>query len=244
MALLYLCCMSCYKNDIYKTVPLSSKLSIKILKESNQIIVTDTELILSFVICEKNNYYNNYLLFFDKFLKLYSACFIPTSQTVYLENDTFKGELDNELNQRISYYRNNMPIKYHMEFKKTSSLGVGSKCNKVVDKIFIDTLNWSLRLCIRKSLDPYEGMLIITDTGLNINYVNKNNDFNINDTIVISISRLLFSYKRQVIVHQLIDKNDQFYNDYLIIGNTKLYDILYNYMYYAICNKYKVMPIN
>ena len=195
-----------------------------------------------FNISNDGEHYDPHLLFYDSTLKMYAASYFASQKVESIKNNTINGYLNEDRNRRKLSYRNDLPIKYHLNLEQIQEGNSEKKCQKVIEKIAIDSSTLVVRFCMRKSQNPYAGYDIHTDLGVDILDSNFFNEFTVFDTVSYPIIDLCFKYKKGIIFTNRMEYKNHFIMDEMIVVNKKVLDDFYNQLWIIIHKLYHVQP--
>ncbi len=214
------------KKDVYSRLELGIPLTVDILKDSEQIVKNESELIIVYNISDQWDYYAPHLLFFNDSLKLYAACYFPSERIESLNNNIITGYLNTMRNQRISEYRNDLPEKYRLSLiKKRNSHG--RKSDKLIEKIKIDSTGTSGILHVLQSKIAYVGLRgkkLFENSNFLENYTST-------DILRIPISKLSFRYEENTVSINEITSNDRLIWDYMLVPEMMIIDDFYKELF-------------
>jgi hypothetical protein len=221
IVLTYSGCVIRDKNDIYNYVSIGSPLTREILMNTDQIIKNDSDLILIYDISSRFARFDPHLLFYDKDLKLYAACYFPSDKVESLNDNVITGYLFEDRNKRKNNFRNDLPVKYKIDFRSRESFTASFReSNKVIDKIILDSAY--VKLIVRKSE---------SNTGLDWHPSLQNDSifdsYFIQDTLVYPVSHLHFDYKLRTISVRTAVEFTRFNTDYMIVPEKTALDSFY-----------------
>jgi hypothetical protein len=126
------------QNDIYEIIPKGTHLNKAILRKAQQFYPIGDELIVIYNISKDPERYDPHLLFFDKHLRMVSACYFPSERIDSIRSNIIYSVLNESRESRKESYRNDLPERYSLKFKVVAN-GSGSQINKLIDKISVDS---------------------------------------------------------------------------------------------------------
>jgi len=209
------------KTDVYVENPINSELSVDVLIKSKQIFICDTTVILLYNFTDYNNVYNYHLLFYDKNLKLKSACYSPSNSIDSIVNRFVYCENSKNNIRQSKFYRNDLPDNYKFSYNSDTFIGKSWRtCNKIANNIFIE--KDSLIITVKKSNDIYLGL----DNQKRLKEPVFINHFYINDTLCYKINDISFFFDEKSI---MIEKKeiDRLHRDYILVPDS-IFISLYN----------------
>lgn len=147
----FLCaCSNIGRYNIYHKIPKGTELTKDLLKNSIQIIPRKSELIVMWDSSDDILMFDSHLLFYDEKLKLVSACYYASERVENIKNNVILGYLNESRDYRRNRYVNELPPKFKIKLKNHSGYS-GSKTNKIIEKITIDSSDFMIKLFVKES---------------------------------------------------------------------------------------------
>ena len=220
--------MSCgvnQRNDVYLELPKGTKINIDLLKRADQIVISDKEVILIYNTCKDGEFYNPHLMFFDKDMELYSAAYFASEKIESISNGVIKGYKNELRASRINAFQYEIPDKYSIDLITRRDNGSGNIANKVIESIYIDSTDLTLRISIRTSKDLHS---------ISHEYLRDNLDLSlelpIKDTLEFELTDLKLDYRNgKISSRSMQDKGKTW--DHMLIIDKKLLDDFYDNLF-------------
>lgn len=228
--IIMLCCVSSLfflcgcKNKCkpYEILPQNTELTIDILIKSEQIVKSDSDLILLYNFSNTWNSYEYYLLFFNSKKKLYAVEYFASNEIIRISNDTIEGILFDQTYSNKLNFSCEKPSKYQINLiKRKTILKSGRISNKIIDDIKL-TDNFNAVLYIDYSENLFQGYN-------NMNSLTKQN-FNLKDTLILPLYSLHFDYQSGTIQTRSLDENGYYLLDEMIINKELLINFYDNFL--------------
>lgn len=225
---LLLCqCHNKFPSRVADKYPIGSPLTLEILKEADQIIQTDTVLII-LLDCsiDKGNRYDPYLLFFDKNNKLYAASYFPAQKVDSIKNGQIYASLNESRANRDTYFEKELPPGYSTHYLVNDPNGAGTNSSKIIDSLYLDD-ELHLRLFIREIPNRYSSGY---DINTNVTDPAFNNKFTVKDTLEYPLSILLFQ-RKGFISNLAPEAFNHYMYDEMLAGKPELLDNFFKSLY-------------
>jgi hypothetical protein len=133
------------QNDIYATIPKGNRLTKELMIQAEQFYEHGDNLIVLYNISKDPEAYDPHLLFFDRKLKLISACYFPSQRIDSVKKDTVYAILNEWRDKRKSSFRNDLPSKYRLKYTYEPN-GAGTQISKLVDGMNIESTKFVLNV--------------------------------------------------------------------------------------------------
>ena len=218
--MLFIGCRVLPINDIYKSIPKDSDLSLDVLKKSNQIIPNGSDLILNYDISTLWDRFDPHLLFYNSELKLYAASYFPSHQIESVEENEVIGVLYQANKTRKKYFRNELPRDYKMKFISRKVNGGKRMSNKIIEKIKILPKAKNVKLFVSKSKNINAGLRRIGKEDFADIFTER-------DTLIYPIVKLNFDYSQNLVFTTFQDLDQKLIRDNMLISDSSVLDSLY-----------------
>jgi len=220
------------QNNIYSIFPKDSELTYLDLCNSEQLIIDEDFVIISYNISKHWDTYDPHILFYNKSLRLVSASYYPSENIDSMRNGVIYGVLNESRNNRKYWYKNELPENFRFSFITKKKKGIGRMSNKIAKNIILK--DRKVIFYVRKSDNKYIGLK--NKRMENDSILLK--DYKEADTLVYNISDLHFKYKEMIISLKKydIEKNNYLWDE-IIVKNKDIYDNFYKQLWNSINSK-------
>jgi len=224
LCILIICgCINCgirRGNDIYKKIPIGSQLSLKTLRDADQIIINKSDLILLYDISDDWNHFSPHLLFYDSTLKLYAASFFSSDKIDSLNDNIISGILFESRATRKKLYRNDLPKAYQLNLYNSKTVTTSfNRANTIIESMELSANGKDITLSIRRSKDMFIGVGYQRSPKNDLVFFQN---FTIPDTIVYSMSEIIFDFNRSVLKRKFIESNQMIREEMIFVNLSTL----------------------
>ncbi len=153
-----------------------------------------------------------HLLFFNKDLQFYSACYFLSTSLDSIRQNVIYGLKNDFRAQRINWYRNELPSKYRIVYS-SKQMGYPARSQRIIEKIIVGSSSDTLTFIAKTSANVVEGLGWDKHNPKSIDL----SQFTKKDTVVVPLERLLFNPSTQIISHLQYNDTDIIENDMIIL---------------------------